>query len=97
MTPSRKGRTTCTPAGVRPIMRRASPPTAMMEWVRSSSATTEGSCSTMPLPLTYTRMLAVPRSMPMSLEKKAKLKSPYLRRFALTALKRAYGQGRARG
>lgn len=39
-------------------------------------ATTEGSCSTIPLPDTYTSVLAVPRSIPMSRDKEKRLKRP---------------------
>src|SRR5688572_13655473 len=50
--------------GVRPIISRASSPTATRRLSSSEIATTDGSLRTTPLPLTYTRMLAVPRSMP---------------------------------
>ena len=53
-------------AGVRPIIRSASTPTAWTSPVEESTATTEGSEATMPLPPTYTTVFAVPRSMAMS-------------------------------
>ena len=49
-------------AGVRPIMRWASSPTACTSPSRVSTATTEGSDTTMPSLRTYTSVLAVPRS-----------------------------------
>ena len=66
MTPSRSGRIAWMCAGVRPSIWRASSPTASTRPVFMSLATTEGSRSTMPLPLTCTSTLAVPRSIPMS-------------------------------
>ena len=54
--------------GVRPNIRLASSPTASTLVVPASMATTEGSRSTMPLSRTYTRQLAVPKSIPISLE-----------------------------
>ena len=53
-------------AGVRPIMRLASTPTASGRPSRTLTATTDGSFSTMPRPRTYTTVLAVPRSTAMS-------------------------------
>ena len=53
--------------GVRPSMALASAPTFSSLPVFLSMATTEGSRSTTPFPLTYTRTEAVPRSIPMSL------------------------------
>ncbi len=58
------GRMTLMEPGVRPCMARASLPTATSALSRLCRATTDGSLTTMPCPLTYTRMLAVPRSMP---------------------------------
>src|SRR5665213_3911948 len=52
--------------GVLPSIKRASSPTASTLPVLTSFATTDGSRKTMPLPLTYTSTLAVPRSIPMS-------------------------------
>ena len=63
MTPSFIGRMAWMLPGVRPIISRASSPTATIR-LSSETATTLGSVMTMPLPLTYTRTLAVPRSMP---------------------------------
>ena len=57
-------------AGVRPTMRLASAPIARTRLVLRLMATTEGSLMTIPLPRTSTRVLAVPRSIPMSWEKK---------------------------
>ena len=54
--------------GVLPIIRRASSPMAIILFVSRSMATTDGSFKTTPLPLIYTRILAVPRSIPMSLD-----------------------------
>ena len=53
-------------AGVRPIIRSASAPTAWTSPVSTSEATTDGSDTTIPLPPTYTSVLAVPRSIAMS-------------------------------
>ncbi len=66
MTPSFKGRMAWMWAGVRPIMRLASTPTANGRPSRTLTATTDGSLSTMPRPRTYTTVLAVPRSTAMS-------------------------------
>ena len=62
------GRTATMLPGVRPIIRRASSPMAMILLVSRSMATTDGSFNTTPLPLIYTRMLAVPKSIPISLD-----------------------------
>ena len=53
-------------AGVRPIMRLASSPTASTSPLRWSMATTDGSDSTIPRPRTNTSVFAVPRSIAMS-------------------------------
>ena len=66
MTPSRRGRMATMLPGVRPSIWRASSPTFSSLPVFLSMATTEGSLSTMPLPFTYTRTEAVPRSIPIS-------------------------------
>ena len=66
ITPSFSGRMAWIVPGVRPSMRLASIPTAWTSPVRESTATTEGSDSTIPRPRTYTRVLAVPRSTAMS-------------------------------
>src|SRR6266571_2842814 len=68
MTPSLSGRIAMMLAGVRPTMRFASAPIASGAPVRRSFATTDGSAMTIPRPRTCTRVLAVPRSMPMSRE-----------------------------
>ena len=52
ITPWRSGRSAEIDAGVRPIIRCASAPTACTSPVRSSIATTDGSDSTMPRPRT---------------------------------------------
>ena len=66
MTPSRRGRMAMMLPGVRPSMAWASAPTFSSLPVFLSSATTEGSFKTMPLPFTYTKTEAVPRSIPIS-------------------------------
>jgi hypothetical protein len=66
MTPWRSGRVAAIVAGVRPIIRSASAPTACTSPLSTSEATTEGSDTTIPLPPTYTSVLAVPRSIAMS-------------------------------
>ena len=66
MTPWRSGRVAEIVAGVRPIIRCASAPTAWTSPERSSIATTDGSDSTMPRPRTCTTVFAVPRSIAMS-------------------------------
>ena len=68
MTPSFKGRTATMEPGVRPSISLACLPTASTSSERTSTATTEGSRMTMPLPRIKTNVFAVPRSMPMSLE-----------------------------
>src|SRR6185436_10034042 len=62
-------------AGVRPTIRFASAPIARTRFVRASIATTEGSLMTMPRSFTWTRVLAVPRSMPMSRENRPRMRS----------------------
>ena len=54
--------------GVRPSISLASLPTASTSPVTLLMATIEGSLTTMPLPLAYTSVLAVPRSIARSLE-----------------------------
>src|ERR1044071_5325964 len=54
--------------GVRPSISLASLPTASTLLVTLLIATMEGSLTTMPRPLAYTRVFAVPRSMARSLE-----------------------------
>lgn len=66
MTPSFMGRTATMLPGVRPIIFLASAPTARIPPVLVLIATTDGSLSTIPRPLTYTSVLAVPRSTAMS-------------------------------
>src|SRR5574338_1046270 len=67
ITPSLSGRTAMIPSGVRPSIRLASRPMPRMRPLPFSMATTEGSLSTIPSPLTYTRVLSVPRSTAISL------------------------------
>src|SRR3954466_1250717 len=62
MTPRRSGRIARIVAGVRPIILRASSPTACTRPVSSSMATTEGSDTTIPRPRAKTSVFAVPRS-----------------------------------
>ena len=69
MTPSRSGRIAMMLAGVRPTIRFASAPIASTFLVFASMATTLGSLITMPRSRTWTSVLAVPRSIPMSREK----------------------------
>src|ERR1700722_1398874 len=66
ITPSFSGRMAWMFDGVRPIIRLASAPTARGRPSLMSTATTDGSLSTMPRPRTYTNVLAVPRSTAMS-------------------------------
>src|ERR1051326_389148 len=54
--------------GVRPSISLASLPTASTSFVVLLTAMIEGSFTTMPLPLAYTSVLAVPRSIARSLE-----------------------------
>ena len=70
ITPSRSGRMAVMEPGVRPIISLAWLPTAttFAGLVLTLTATTDGSRITMPLPLTNTRVLAVPRSMAISWE-----------------------------
>ena len=75
MTPSRSGRTAMMLAGVRPTIRFASAPTARTRFVLASMATTDGSLMTIPRSRTWTSVFAVPRSIPMSREKKPRIRS----------------------
>ena len=68
MTPSFKGRTVTMEPGVRPMTSLASWPTHLTLSVLVSTATTLGSRMMMPLPFMYTRVFAVPKSMPISFE-----------------------------
>ena len=69
ITPSLRGRTATMEPGARPMTALASWPTlrTRSSSLRGSTATTLGSRMMMPRPFMYTRVLAVPRSMPMSL------------------------------
>ena len=75
MTPSRSGRTAMIEAGVRPTMRLASAPMARTRLVLASMATTDGSEITIPRSRTCTSVFAVPRSIPMSREKRPRSRS----------------------
>src|SRR5262249_1540838 len=73
ITPSCNGRTAIMCAGVRPTISLASLPmalTALRRREERSMATIEGSLITIPRFFTCTNVLAVPRSMPMSREKR---------------------------
>src|SRR4029077_17289932 len=76
ITPSFMGRTAMMLPGVRPNIRFASVPTASTRPDFFSTATTEGSLSTIPFPCTYTRDDAVPRSMARSFENHPKISLP---------------------
>jgi len=81
MTPSFMGRMATMLPGVRPSIFLASAPTASTLLTPRASfltATTDGSESTIPLPFTYTSVLAVPRSMARSLEKNPNAESKSL-------------------
>ena len=73
MTPSLSGLIASMVPGVLPSIAFASAPTATTVFVglpfSLRSATTEGSLRTTPLPLAYTSVLAVPRSIERSFEK----------------------------
>src|SRR5512146_2912373 len=73
MTPSFIGRTATMFPGVRPSIFFASAPTARTFSVFFSTATTEGSFSTIPFPWTYTSVVAVPKSMARSFENQPKM------------------------
>src|SRR5215210_4123661 len=62
MTTSFIGRTARIPSGVRPSIRLASSPIPLIFPVLFSMAATDLTLKTMPSPLTYMRVLAVPRS-----------------------------------
>ena len=66
ITPSLRGRTATIEPGVRPMTSLASLPTYRALSVLVLTATTDGSLITMPFPRIYTRVFAVPRSIPMS-------------------------------
>src|SRR5437016_28122 len=68
ITPSFSGRITMMCPGVLPIIALASRPTASSEWSASRIATIDGSLRTMPSPRMNTTVLAVPRSMPRSVD-----------------------------
>ncbi len=67
MTPSLSGRMATISPGVLPSIRLASSPTAKTMLVPALTATTDGSRRTIPWSFTMTSVLAVPRSIPMSL------------------------------
>ena len=70
MTPSFIGLMAVMLPGVRPSISLASVPTASIRPLILLSATMEGSLTTMPLPRAKTQVLAVPRSMARSWEKR---------------------------
>src|SRR5207248_3093344 len=70
MTPSFIGLMAVMLPGVRPSISFASVPTASMRPFTLLSATIDGSLRTMPLPRAYTHVLAVPRSMARSWQKR---------------------------
>src|SRR3954452_2044034 len=82
ITPSRSGRTAMMLAGVRPTIRLASAPTARTRLVLASIATTDGSLITMPRSRTWTSVLAVPRSIPMSREQMPRRRSSMAGRWS---------------
>src|ERR1044072_4036218 len=85
ITPSFIGRMAMMLPGVRPSISLASLPTASTLLVTLLIATMEGSLTTMPRPLAYTRVFAVPRSMARSLENR-------LNRFLIIKLYRFFLQ-----
>ena len=68
ITPSFSGRTATMLPGVRPMTSLASIPTYRTVSLRVSTATTDGSRMMIPLPFMKIRVLAVPRSIPISFE-----------------------------
>ena len=77
MTPSRMGRMAWMEGGQRPSIFLASRPTPPIRTLPVSlwTATTDGSLKAIPWPRTYTTVLAVPRSMPISREKRPTARS----------------------
>src|SRR6476659_9085249 len=69
MTPSFIGLMATMLPGVRPSISFAPVPTASTRPVTLLTATIDGSLTTMPRPLAYTQVLAVPRSMAKSVER----------------------------
>src|SRR6185503_2222703 len=78
-TPSFMGRIETMFPGVRPSMSLASFPTASTSLVTLFIATIEGSFTTIPRPLAYTRVFAVPRSMARSLENRLKTRLRFMK------------------
>src|SRR3989338_763465 len=72
ITPPFKGETVIMDGGVFPSIFLASVPIDIIFFVFLCIATTEGSLITIPLPLTKTRVFAVPKSIPISYEKRLK-------------------------
>ena len=68
MTPCLNGLTAIIFPGVLPSINLASSPIALIAFVSLSKATTDGSFNTTPFPFTYTRTLAVPKSIPISID-----------------------------
>ncbi len=100
MTPSRSGRTAMMFAGVRPTIRFASAPMARTRLVLASMATTLGSLMTIPRSRTWTSVFAVPRSIPMSREKRPSRRSSMVGegpRRAVAGSSQAHHRARDRG
>jgi hypothetical protein len=72
--------------GVRPSISLASLPTATTSPVFLLIATMEGSFTTIPLPLTKTSVLAVPRSMARSDEKRLNRERRFMEKNALSRI-----------
>ena len=72
ITPSFNGLTAFICSGVLPSISFASFPVAIIFPVFLSIATTEGSFKTIPFPLTVTKILAVPKSIPISFDPNVK-------------------------
>ena len=97
MTPSRSGRTAMMLAGVRPTIRLASAPMASTRLVLASMATTDGSLMTIPRSRTWTSVLAVPRSIPMSREKRPRIRSSMVLGGSFVGVGVGSGAASARG
>src|SRR5260370_29661923 len=85
MTPSFMGRIATILPGVRPTISLACLPTASISPLFVLTATMEGSFTTMPFPLTRTRVLAVPKSMARSDEKRLKTDPKFIDYSALNS------------
>src|SRR5258708_38517239 len=85
ITPSFMGRIATIFPGVRPTISLASLPTAITSPVFLLRATMEGSFTTIPLPLAKTNVLAVPRSMAKSEEKRLNKERTFIRMYLFWA------------